>query len=700
MLTFAELARGLFHCLLLNGAALASAILLGRRFFPRRYLAERFQVAALLWSALVALPCLVLGALGVLTRGTLLGVEVGIFAGAFLAWRGFGPRPLVAAGRPGPFAWGMAVLFGVVGLAFAVPALTRPPLSWDSLYYHLPVAAEWLQSGSLGPLYHSTAPHHGYFPATGDLFTLWALLPFGNDLCVGLVGFPFLALGGVAVYRIAILCGAEPHLARYAAPLYLLTPAVARYAGTQYVEPMTSAFALSAAVHLLEYRREERSDAVLLFGLALGLLAGTKSTALVQAAMLVLPMAWILARRRARGVGVWRLSGAAALALCGGFWYVRNLILTGNPFYPNEVSLFGISLFEGVPHRSMGMALDSGYRIAHGIWDGLAAGESLSALLGSAEPDAFELGLGPKLLPLAVCVLAVAVWLLRRGERQRRPDLALALGLCAAFTLAFLATPLWRAAWLPVNVRFAAPALGLAVAAAAAAAQAARVSEPRLALCAALCAVPDLVVLLSEAGGATRLAWAAALCAPALWAIAPARHPSRWRAWAALPAGLALAGLLLLGASALHEHREGSRHEHYAKGWDLHRAYLAPYASAWRWLDEHVRGSQRVAHHGVEYLYPLYGPRLERRVRYVDVNARDGGAHHAYPLGQYREHPDPERWIANLRRREIRWVVVTRPWYERSFPVEADWAQAHPRMFRPAFRSAHARIYEIVGGPT
>src|SRR4030095_6601829 len=45
-------------------------------------------------------------------------------------------------------------------------------------------------------------------------------------------------------------------------------------------------------------------------------------------------------------------------------WYVRNLSLTGNPLYPVDVKLFGVTLFHGL----FGTERDQQLRSAGGVW--------------------------------------------------------------------------------------------------------------------------------------------------------------------------------------------------------------------------------------------------------------------------------------------------------------------------------------------
>jgi hypothetical protein len=155
---------------------------------------------------------------------------------------------------------------------------------------------------------------------------------------------------------------------------------------------------------------------------------------------------------------------------------------------------------------------------------------------------------------------------------------------------------------------------------------------------------------------------------------------------------------LPFGCAELTRLREARRHDAYASRWDLHETLVPAFAAAFTFLDAHAKDTDVVAQSGFEYLYPLYGPRLARRVRYVDVNLANKGAHHGYALGTHRDGADPGAWLNNLRAARAQWLAVARPWHT-GFPIEASWADARPDVFSLAFRSKAARIYAIHPAP-
>jgi hypothetical protein len=131
----------------------------------------------------------------------------------------------------------------------------------------------------------------------------------------------------------------------YAAAVSLLQPAL-RLVNTQTVDIWFQFFSLLSVLLLTSVRKS--STRVLASGIALGMLAGTKYSG-PFAVLLIL----LFLRRNLRGIRFPKLFlGLIPLILLGGFWYVRNWLLAGNPFYPANLSFFGFSL-QGAANNSI-----------------------------------------------------------------------------------------------------------------------------------------------------------------------------------------------------------------------------------------------------------------------------------------------------------------------------------------------------------
>src|SRR6202035_3384012 len=162
---------------------------------------------------------------------------------------------------------------------------------------------------------------------------------------------------------------------------------------------------------------------------------------------------------------------------------------------------------------------------------------------------------------------------------------------------------------------------------------------------------------------------------------------------------LAAAALLaaVLAAPRLGSFRIHDREHAFATEFTAHQINAVLFAGACRWLDMHG-GSGTVAVSGspaVYFLYPAMGPRLERRVVYVNINAQDFPDPARYPGCNPRVDPDADAWLANLAKADVRWVHLPRflPW---DFAVEARWARERPGLFAQRYQDANNLIFEFL----
>ncbi|HEX5610739.1 MAG TPA: hypothetical protein VFX45_11695 [Solirubrobacterales bacterium] len=235
----------------------------------------------------------------------------------------------------------------------AKPQLSTGMTGFDSTWYHGPFAAGFFQGGDTWDL-HFIAPQFlaWFYPANGEIFHAVGMLAFGRDLLS-----PLLNIGWFAGCLLACWCIGRPYgVASWSLALgaiALSVPALSDQAGEARNDIVGIFFLLAAiAVALNAWGAEGSSRSAsgpyLVAGLAAGLAAGTKLNFLLPATVLVLGLA-VLAPRGARG-RVLVATLAAALA-GGGYWYLRNLVHTGNPL-PWVDSLGPISL--PAPDQALG----------------------------------------------------------------------------------------------------------------------------------------------------------------------------------------------------------------------------------------------------------------------------------------------------------------------------------------------------------
>jgi hypothetical protein len=321
---------------------------------------ERHPSVARLGAALLAgfgaLACIgvVLGLAGIFSWISLLAVGIAALALArktLAAYaRHLAARVVVlraALATPVPLAGFMLALALVVvnyGAALA------PPTGWDELNYHLPDARELVEGQSL-PLTFSSGSFYGNLPKLMEVLFAEALAFDGGAVAHALhfsvlVAFLLFAFGTVRK-----LFGGGTAL--LAVLLLLLFDDLVQGASTAYVDAGVAGYEvaalLAAAVWIQSGSVQHASYSALFAGFAVGMKYSAAATLLFVAA------AWLVgavALRRWSPSSTLRVIAplAAIAAVAGGFWYVRNAVRYGNPFYP---LLFGHRGFSEVEYRNL-----------------------------------------------------------------------------------------------------------------------------------------------------------------------------------------------------------------------------------------------------------------------------------------------------------------------------------------------------------
>ncbi|HYH46116.1 MAG TPA: hypothetical protein VEG34_10550 [Thermoanaerobaculia bacterium] len=443
---------GIMELALLVGFAWFGASALRARLLPTLAGAPAQLASSLLALALLIWVAELLGTSGLLKPlpylvvTALVGVALRALSGGWHGGRGRERRPRPQAPPPvtGPAGRGLdptALISFAIALAAVIHfcsgvklRLSTGMTGFDSTWYHGPFAAGFFQSGNTMDL-HFIAPQFlaWFYPANGEIFHAVGMLAFGRDLLS-----PLLNLGWFVGCLGACWCVGRPYRV---APWSLIlgavalsVPALADQAGEARNDIVGIFFLLAAvaiAVNVWAGRGEgERSlsvGALLVIGLAAGLAAGTKLNFLLPAGVLVLGLAAIAPRGgRLRALGA---AGLAALA-GGGYWYLRNLVHSGNPL-PWIDGIGPIAL--PAPDQALGG------REAHSVLGYLTDGTVWSDWFLPALHDGLWL-FWPLLIALALAGLVLCLG--RNGAARRLdPILPLAGLVGLATALAWLVAP-------------------------------------------------------------------------------------------------------------------------------------------------------------------------------------------------------------------------------------------------------------------
>jgi predicted membrane channel-forming protein YqfA (hemolysin III family) len=355
----------------------------------------------------------------------------------------------------------VALVFAHWGLT-TKDALDRGIFNFDSLWYHMPFAADMVQSHSVTGLHYTeTVFTNWFYPQNSELLHATGILLLHRDTLSLFLNFGFLAISFLAAWCIGRPYG-RGHLTVVAAAIVLeCHTLVVREPGAAKNDLVAAALLLAAAAILVNAwvaHKAEKSDKggarvslpvgwpLAAAGLAVGLAVGTKSTAVAIAAGLSLAVLGLAPTgKRWAAAGWWFIPAL----LGGGYWYLRNLIVAGNPL-PQATSIGPVSL----PHPERLQEGRPNFNIVHyatdtGVWHHYFA-PGLHEAFGALWP-----------LVIAGAVAGALLTLFRSRDSVLRWMGAVALlGL-----IAYLFTPLSAAGadgtpvGFAINIRYVIPAL-------------------------------------------------------------------------------------------------------------------------------------------------------------------------------------------------------------------------------------------------
>lgn len=467
MLDFGQWLAGLALCALALGPPAWGAARVRARVLPGWDGAPGVLAASLVALALLIVVAEALGAVGAFDRWPLaLGAALaGLCAGAVAGPGAREPLPQAPAPPAPPPAPGGngALVAGLGAAAVAAHWAVGLAAAWrggmlgsDTLGYHMPLAARFAQDGRVfEPLFVNADSTVTWLPHNNELLHAIGLLLMRSDVLSPLVPVAFLALALLAAWTIGRPWG-------LGAPAMLGAAVVLAWPGLAQTQPGSAnsdvvAYApLLAAIALLACGGLARRP-LLLAGLGAGLALGTKPTVMAAVGALTLAV-WALLALDARagrrpGREAWRTAAgwAGMLALGAAPWFLRNLIVTGNPLPWFGLELGPISIPDA--GNAVGDSI-SRYLTDTDVWRSVF-GPGLRRAMGTAWPLIVVAGLGGALAALV---------------RGRTPALR-AAGFVALLAAAFyLVTPNGAAGppGFPVffenAVRYSMPALALGLA--------------------------------------------------------------------------------------------------------------------------------------------------------------------------------------------------------------------------------------------
>jgi hypothetical protein len=460
----ARYALGVVALILILGSLAVAAVKLRRRLLGDWTGAPARLAEVVIGSALLVAILEVLGAVGLFALAP---VTAACAIAAGVVWRGLG-APAGAHSRTtrdrGPTGWSVRIAGAVAILGAAAAfaewgALTIQSYDvgirgFDSLWYHLPWAASYAQTGNIVSLRFTDVEYlTAFYPATAEAMHGLGIVLLTRDTLSPALNLLWLGLVLLAAYCIGRPRGAGP-AALLGAALAMATSMMDYSQAGSAANDVVAVFFLLAAVAIV-MQEDERPAAIVVAAIAAGLALGVKLT--VVAAVLALTVGVVVIAPRGRRLATPAL-GRGPLILAGASWYARNLVAVGNPVPWSKLGF--------LPTPAPALQQNTGFSIAHYVTHGAAHLWS-----GYFEPGLAS-GLGRWwYLILAAGVIGPLLCLVpdRRGARPEAAGRTVRmLGLVALFSLAaYLITPESAAGpagdplGFAFNLRYLAPALTL-----------------------------------------------------------------------------------------------------------------------------------------------------------------------------------------------------------------------------------------------
>jgi len=338
-----DVIANLLTWLAMMGVATAVGSRLTRRL-EYHSLLERIVFSAGLGLIVFSLLTLGLGLLGSLYRWLF---WVLLVVGGLLLWPEFRDlaRTLRRVGWPRlRGAWAVFLGFFVLAtlLLSASIALT-PPTNWDSLLYHLVGPERYLQAHRL------TFEFDNYLLFAPAFTEMLFMLGMGlkGDILPRLVNFGYLLLTLGALGAFAARHW-ERRLGLVAVALFLSFPTAVQISTRSYVDFAVAFYTFAAIYALVNWFSQQDHHAgqaqvgfsgwswLVLAGLFSGASASSKYNGVMTLLILGALLVWALLRRRLHArrflLGVLMVAGLTLVVAAP--WYIKNIVVTGNPIYP------------------------------------------------------------------------------------------------------------------------------------------------------------------------------------------------------------------------------------------------------------------------------------------------------------------------------------------------------------------------------
>jgi len=681
--------------------ASASSYLFTKKVFRIRLFGDFVLVFFILFFSQIVLVELSLGSVGQLYFRNIFLIHLLIFLTIFLVYSKKEPLTFIKPDIE-PFINSNLLLFAfsVFFAFFLVKSflnLINPPLSPDSLQYHLAFPAAWIRSGRLenpfvifGGVYNPNylrleSSGISYFPINAELFFAWLMLPLRNAFLADLGEVPFYFIGILAVYSILRKYAVNKKVALLSGFLWVLIPNIFKQLKTaSQIDVICAVLLLLVFDTLLPFKQKFTYKNATLFGIAAGLFVGAKILNIIWLIALTPLILYLIClavkknRMSAKNIAIFSSIITFTIILLGGFMYIKNFIFTGNPLFPAEIKIFGKTLFRGLMDKAT-------YNIKHASGDRL----DLSRLI-------FKEGLGVQFLALILPGMFLPIVFFRYLKKRLRPFVEYLLLFVTPLIMLIL-----YSIFLNVYVmRYLFPLLSIGLITAIIFITRLPYGEKYITF------ISFISIFASAFELAHRYELIVSLLLSLLFFMLLLFYKKPiiafYKSKALNRAMLAILVLGLIFLTYLNEKYNKEEFQRYPLSFSKKEAWQADIGRAWQWLNKETKEGARIAYTGRQEFYPLFGSRLKNEVKYISVNEKEVATYNK-PDGLCRENKNFQAWRENLKKEKIEYLFIALPFFENreiddpaKFPIEDEWASTHTKDFQLLFSNSLSRIYRVI----
>jgi hypothetical protein len=458
-MSFGDYLQGSIELIAVAAAMGYAAVGLRARLLPGWSGASARLAEVVLGLSLLVVILELVGVVGLYRPGWVLAAAVVVGVGLGMSLRGVPAGVSLPAPAVAPVGLAVAAAAALLVVAhWAMPTQTGLDIGMylpNTTWHNAPFAARFVQEHQVGALHFTEVLDLTvwFYPQNSELLHSAGVLFLGNDFLSPLLNIGWMSLCLLAAWAFARPYGSGP-VAVLALALVVNANMLLLYQpGDAKNDTMGLFFLLAAAAVLVNADVQRRpaaplpAGALVVAGLAAGLALGTKLNLLAPFGLLTLGVIAISAGYRVRATLIW----VASSLVTGGFWFIRNLIESGNP----------LPWIKAGPLPGPDQ-LDINIREPHNVADYLFPPDT------DVIRDAFSPGLHDSFGDLWPLVLAVVIGGFLLAILQGRTPVIRMLGVVALLSgIAYLFTPLTAAGpqgdptAFTTNLRYASPAIGL-----------------------------------------------------------------------------------------------------------------------------------------------------------------------------------------------------------------------------------------------